>query len=53
MTTNGHKTPEDKMVLVMERIAMYLERLLSATYWCAGFLAAIVFLLTLRLMIGR
>jgi hypothetical protein len=41
------------MIAVMERIARDLEKLLTATLTCGGILAAILFVMILRLMIGR
>lgn len=44
---------EERMMKNLERIAGDLEKLLTATYWVAGLLAVIAFLITYRLMIGR
>lgn len=45
--------PEDKMIALMERIAEDLEKIISWLMTSAALLAAIVFLITLRTLIGR
>jgi hypothetical protein len=43
----------DTMILSLEKIAMFLERLIVAAYVCGALLGLISFLMLLRLMIGR
>jgi hypothetical protein len=53
MQGNGRQGPEDKMVLVMERIAKDLERVIFWLSTSAGLLALIAFVIILRTLIGR
>ena len=53
LTPNGRKDPTETMVEDLEKIAKFLEKLLTGIYWCAGLLALIAFLILFRTMIGR
>lgn len=50
---NVPELPEDKMIATMERIAENLETVKSWLITSAALLGAIVFLITLRTLIGR
>jgi hypothetical protein len=53
MSIQEEQDSTDTMVLSLEKIANRLQRLLIVMYACSGLLGFILFLILLRLMIGR